>query len=89
MLFYDWEKIFEASEGNPHTMYIIFRMMYLKEIPDNRYDKLYKYSTKNFTVVDFSVRKNNGTKMTPMAKLRDIKVALNPGSIVSNAILDR
>jgi hypothetical protein len=53
MLFYDWEKIFEASEGNPHTMYMIFRMMYLKEIPDNRYDKLYKYSTKNYSGSSF------------------------------------
>lgn len=53
MLFYDWEKIFDASEGNPHSMYIIFRMMYLKEIPDNRYDKLYKYSTKSFIGTSF------------------------------------
>ena len=53
MLFYDWEKIFDASEGNPHSMYLIFRMMYLREIPDNRYDKLYKYSTKSFIGTSF------------------------------------
>ena len=48
MLFYDWEKIFTASEGNPTAMYVIFKMLCLKEIPKNRYDKIYKYSTTNF-----------------------------------------
>jgi hypothetical protein len=48
MLFYNWEKIFESSEGNPQTMYSIVKMMYLNEIPKNKYDKIYKYANKSF-----------------------------------------
>jgi hypothetical protein len=48
MLFYDWEKIFRTSEGNPQTMYSIVKMMYLNEIPENKYDKLYKYAQKSY-----------------------------------------
>jgi len=48
MLFYNWEKIFETSEGNPQTMYSIVKMMYLNEIPKNKYDKIYKYANKSF-----------------------------------------
>lgn len=55
MLFYDWEKIFEASEGNPKSMYTILQMMYLGEIPKNKYDKIYKYSNKNFIGRSFLV----------------------------------
>ena len=55
MLFYDWEKIFNASEGNPKTMFTLFKMVYLKEIPDNRFDKLYKYAHKTFIGESFLV----------------------------------
>jgi hypothetical protein len=55
MLFYDWEKIFDTSEGNPKTMYTLLKMVYLKEIPANKYDKLYKYSTKSFIGTSFLV----------------------------------
>ena len=48
MLFYNWEKIFETSEGNPQTMYSIVKMMYLNEIPKNKYDKIFKYANKSF-----------------------------------------
>jgi hypothetical protein len=55
MLFYDWEKIFETSEGNPKDMYSILKMLYLKEIPKNKYDKIYKYATKNFIGKSFLI----------------------------------
>ena len=48
MLFYDWEKIFRTSEGNPQTMYSIVKMMYLNEVPENKYDKIYKYAQKSY-----------------------------------------
>lgn len=55
MLFYDWEKIFNASQGNGRDMFAIVKMMYLKEVPKNKYDKLYKFSTKSFLGTSFLV----------------------------------
>ena len=55
MLFYDWEKIFNASQGKGSDMFAIVKMMYLKEIPKNKYDKLYKFSTKSFIGTSFLV----------------------------------
>ena len=53
MLFYNWEKIFETSEGNPQAMYTIVKMMALNEIPKNKYDKIYKYAYKSFVGKSF------------------------------------
>jgi|TARA_B100000073_G_scaffold57011_1_gene42242 hypothetical protein len=55
MLFYDWHKIYEASEGNPFTIMLIVRMMVGNVIPENKYDRLYKFSNKNFTGESFMV----------------------------------
>lgn len=55
MLFYDWEKIFNAADGNPKTMYTILKMVYLKEIPKNKHDKLFKYAGKSFIGTSFLV----------------------------------
>ena len=55
MLFYDWEKIFNASQGKGSDMFAIVKMMYLKEVPKNKYDKLYKFSTKSFIGTSFLV----------------------------------
>ena len=55
MLFYDWEKIFNASKENGKDMFYIVKKMYLKEVPKNKYDKLYKFSTKSFLGTSFLV----------------------------------
>jgi len=55
MLFYDWEKIFTKSKGNPTTMYSIFKMLVQNEIPKNKYDKMYKYSSVNFLGSSFLI----------------------------------
>lgn len=55
MLFYDWEKMFDTAEGNPKIMYTLLKMVYLKEIPKNRHDKLYKYAGKSFIGTSFLV----------------------------------
>ena len=55
MLFYDWKKMFEASEGNPLALFIIFRMIVTKAIPKNKYDDIYKYAGKHFTGESFLV----------------------------------
>jgi len=53
MFLYDWNKIFEASEGNPTAVYLIFKMMHTAQIPRNKYDKIFKYSVKNFSGESF------------------------------------
>ena len=55
MLFYDWKKMFDASEGNPLALFIIFRMIVTKAIPKNKYDDIYKYAGKHFTGESFLV----------------------------------
>ena len=48
MLFYDWKKMFEASEGNPLALFIIFKMLVTNAVPRNKYDDIYKYAGKHF-----------------------------------------
>lgn len=49
MLFYDWKKIYDAADGNPLAVFVIFRMLVKKSIPKNKYDDIYKYAGKHFT----------------------------------------
>jgi hypothetical protein len=49
MLLYNWQKIFEASGGNPFIVFIILRMLVGREIPKNKHDKLYEFSKLNFS----------------------------------------
>ena len=44
MFLYDWQRIFEKSEGDPNKIFRIFKMMVTNQIPVNKYDKIYKYS---------------------------------------------
>lgn len=53
MLLYDWNKIFEASQGNPLQVYIILRMLVNEEIPRNKKDKIYKYASMHFAGESF------------------------------------
>lgn len=55
MLFYDWEKIFDAADGNARSMYLILKMMAQNSIPDNRHSEIYKYSFKNFSGKSFLI----------------------------------
>ena len=55
MLFYDWKKIFETSQGSPSAMFIIFKMMQEDAIPANKFDRIYKYASKTFTGESFLV----------------------------------
>jgi len=48
MLFYDWKKMFDASEGNPLALFIIFKMLVTNAVPRNKYDDIYKYAGKHF-----------------------------------------
>jgi len=53
MFLYDWKKIFDTAEKSPYVIYIIFRMMVEKQIPKNKYDKIYALSQKDFVGESF------------------------------------
>ena len=55
MFLYDWNKIFEASNGNPLLIYLIFKMMAQRTIPKNRRDRLYRFAGLNFRGESFLV----------------------------------
>ena len=55
MLFYDWKKMFEASEGSPLTLFVIFKMLVTGAIPKNKYDSIYKHAGKHFNGESFIV----------------------------------
>ena len=48
MLFYDWKKMFDAAEGSPLAIFVIFKMLVTNAIPKNKYDDIYKYASKHF-----------------------------------------
>ena len=53
MLFYDWKKMFDASEGSPLAVFIILKMLVTNSIPTNKYDDTYKYAMKSFVGESF------------------------------------
>ena len=53
MFFYDWPKIYDASQGSVIEIVRIFRMIVEKQIPKNKYDPIYRYSQKNFSGISF------------------------------------
>ena len=55
MLLYDWNKIFEISEGNTYVIFIIFRMLTCKLVPENKYDPIYEFSKKNFHEIEINM----------------------------------
>ena len=44
MLFYNWQKIYDISEGNVLEIFRIFEMVAKNLVPENRKDVLYKYN---------------------------------------------
>lgn len=55
MVLYNWQKIFEIADGNAFTIFIIFRMVVGKLIPENKYDPIYEFSKQNFHGESFMV----------------------------------
>jgi len=55
MFLYDWKKIVDTAEGSPILVYSIFKMLVMKEIPANKYDKIYKYVDLSFAGNSFLV----------------------------------
>ena len=54
-LFYDWDRIFTATEGNSVEIIRIIRMMVERHIPKDFHDPIYKYYAKDFTGPSFLI----------------------------------
>jgi hypothetical protein len=55
MLLYNWNKIFETAQGSPLVVFIIFKMLVTRAIPENKYDRIYKFSNTDFSGKSFLV----------------------------------
>jgi len=53
MLLFDWKKVYDTAEGNIARCNLIMEMLVNEQIPQNKYDRIYKYSNKNFTGSSF------------------------------------
>ena len=47
--------MFDAAEGSPLAVFIIFKMLVTRAIPKNKYDDIYKYASKHFNGESFLV----------------------------------
>ena len=55
MLLFDWKKIYEETNGSPKEIIRVFRMLTENRIPQNKYDKIYRYYQQNFKGESFLV----------------------------------
>lgn len=55
MFLYDWKKIVEIGDSSPIVIYTILKMLVMKEIPNNKFDKIYKYVDISFAGKSFLV----------------------------------
>lgn len=55
MLLYNWKKIYDAAGGSTTETFRIFEMLTKSKIPNNRYDKIYKYRNTDFSGRSFLV----------------------------------
>lgn len=55
MLLYNWKKIFLATDGSPYDIVLIFKMMTKGLIPQNKYDRIYKYYIQDFSGTSYLV----------------------------------
>jgi hypothetical protein len=55
MLLFNWKKIYDAAGGSSTEAFRIFEMLTKSKIPNNRYDKIYKYRNTDFTGRSFLV----------------------------------
>ena len=53
MFLFDWQKICTHAEGKVVNTVRIFRMLVEKQVPKNKWDKIYKYSQIDFSGVSF------------------------------------
>jgi hypothetical protein len=55
MFLYNWKKIYDAANGSTTECFRIFEMLVKSKIPNNRYDKIYRYRNTDFSGRSFLV----------------------------------
>ena len=55
MLLFDWKKVFDTAAGSVYNCNLIMEMLIKGKIPKNKYDPIYKFSSKNFVGNSFLV----------------------------------
>ena len=55
MLLFDWKKVFDTASGSIYNCNLIMEMLIKGKIPKNKYDPIYKFSSKNFVGNSFLV----------------------------------
>jgi len=58
MFLYNWKKIYDAAGGRTTETVRIFEMLVKSKIPNNRYDKIYKYRNTDFSGRSFLVHED-------------------------------
>lgn len=49
MFLFDWQKVYDSANGNVSRCNMIMEMLIKRSIPKNKYDRIYKFSQKDFT----------------------------------------
>ena len=83
MLLYDWQKIYDVSDGSVLEIFKIFEMVTNNLIPQNRKDVLYKYRKHDFTGTSFLVHPDVLLYNAYTHTYRDIATYLASASIRS------
>ena len=55
MLLFDWKKVYDTAAGSIYNCNMIMEMLIRGSVPKNKYDPIYKFSSKNFTGSSFLV----------------------------------
>ncbi len=53
MFLFDWQKVYDSAEGKVSHCNMIMEMLIKKSIPNNKYDRIYRYSQMDFTGSSF------------------------------------
>jgi len=49
MFLFDWQKVYDSAEGNVSRCNMIMEMLINKQTPKNKYDRIYKFSRRDFS----------------------------------------
>jgi len=53
MFLFDWQKVYDSAEGNVSRCNMIMEMLVKKQIPKNKYDRIYNYAQKDYSGTSF------------------------------------
>jgi hypothetical protein len=56
MFLFSWKKIYKISGGQVGAIYLITKMLIERQVPKNKYDRIYKYYNKDYTGQCFLVK---------------------------------